>query len=218
MTPFEGRLKSMKRRYYEVFGDLEAEVEFRKLVSLILFALLFVSGFGAFVLAKRPPVVIRVTEVGKAEVIRDLHANNAPTEPEILYFAQNFTKRFTEYNAYTVSRDISEAINMMTERFQKSAWRNVVESGLLAKIEEAKLHASVEFKESKLERETEDHLVVTLVGGRTLKSYKNESFKESNLFKSELILRKVARSRRTPQGLLVDQYSEIILNRIEEPK
>ena len=83
-TRFQEKLESMGRRYYEVFGDIEAQTEFLKLVSLVLLGLLFLALFGAFVLAKRPPVVIRVDEVGKAEAITDLASHNAPSEPEII--------------------------------------------------------------------------------------------------------------------------------------
>ncbi len=215
-TRFEGKLKGLKRRYYEVFGDLEAQAEFLKLISLILLLLLLCSLTGAFVLAKRPPVVIRVADVGRAEVIRDLRTNNAPTEPEIFCFARTFVKRYGEYNAYTLARDMAEAMNLMTSRYQKIAQKELVESGLLAKVEEAGLHAEIDFKEESIERQTPEYLRVAIIGVRTLLSYKNPDYKESSLFKAELVLKKFTRSREIPWGLLVEQYHEIVLNKLEE--
>lgn len=215
-TRFEEKLRSMKRRYYEVFGDLEAHCEFLKLVSLLLLAFLFLASAGAFLLAKRPPVVIRVTEVGKAEAIRDLGAHNAPGEPEIFYFSRSFVKRYAEYNAYTLARDMAEAMNLMTVRYQKTAEREMIESGLLAKVEEAGLYAEIEFKEEAIERETPEYVRVSLIGVRTIKSYKSPDYREASLFKSELVLKKFPRSRDIPSGLLVEQYREILLNQLEE--
>lgn len=217
-TRFEERLGKMKRRYYEVFGDLEMETEFLKLTSLVLFAFLFLALAGAFVLAKRPPVVIRVTEVGQAEAIRDIKINNAPTDPEIFYFAKAFVKRYAEYNAYTLSRDMAEAMNFMTSRYQKTAQKELIESGLLARVEEAGLHASIEFKEETIERQTPEYLRVSLIGVRTLMSYKNPDYRESSLFKAELILKKFPRTQEIPWSLLVEQYREILLNKLEEVK
>jgi len=217
-TRFQTKLESLGRRYYEVFGDLEAQLEFLKLVSLALLCLLFFVIFGAFVLAKRPPVVIRVDDVGKAEAISDLAANNAPSAPEILYFAKTFVKRYAEYNAYTVSRDMAEAWNLMSSRFQAAAKRNLIESGILARIEETKLSAAIEFKEEKIERETPEHVLVSLVWVRTLKSYKDPDYHEASLLKSELVLKKVPRSLPAPSGLLVEDYKEILLNRLEDNK
>lgn len=215
-TRFEEKLQNLKRRYWEVFGDLEAECEFMKLTSLILIALLFFALAGAFILAKRPPVVIRVTEVGEAEAIRDLASNNAPTEPEILYFAKSFVKRYAEYNAYTLARDTAEAMNQMTSGFQKIAQRELLESGLLARVKEAGLHAQIEFKEEEIERETPEYVRVSLIGVRTIRSYQNPDYRESNLFKAELVFKKFPRSREIPSGLLVEQYREILLNKLEE--
>lgn len=217
-TRFQSKLESWGRRYYEVFGDLESHLEFLKLASLALLCLLFFAIFGAFVLAKRPPVVIRVDDVGRAEAISDLAANNAPSKPEILYFTRTFVKRYSEYNAYTVSRDMSEAWNLMSSRFQAAAKRNLIESGILAKIEEAKLYAALEFKDEKIERETPEHVLVSLVWVRTLKSYKDLDYREASLLKSELVLKKVPRSLPAPSGLLVEDYKEILLNRLEDNK
>ena len=217
-TRFQTKLENMGRRYYEVFGDLEAQLEFLKLASLVLLCLLFFAIFGAFVLAKRPPVVIRVDDVGRAEAISDLAANNAPSKPEILYFSRTFVKRYAEYNAYTVSRDMAEAWNLMSARFQSAAKRNLIESGILARIEEAKLCAALEFKEEKIERETPEHVLVSLVWVRTLKSYKDSDYRDASLLKSELVLKKIPRSLPAPSGLLVEDYKEILLNRLEDNK
>src|SRR5207244_2611898 len=148
---------------YEVFGDLEAQVEFLKLISLILLTLLFLALFGAFILAKRPPVVIRVSEVGKAEAIQDLEVNNAPTEPEIFYFAKTFIKRFRELNSYTVARDTAEAWNMMTAHCQKVADRDLVDPGFLSKFKDSGLYTQIEFKEESVERKAPEYVMVNLI-------------------------------------------------------
>ena len=217
-THFHENLEKLKRRYFEVFGDLEAQAEFLKLSNLVLLVILLAVLAGAFLLARRPPLVIRVTEVGAAEPIRDFRINNAPSEPEILYFSKTFTRLYTEYNAYTLSRDISEAFNQMTGHFQKITNRDVVESGLLTRVKEAGLRAAIEFKEEKIERETPEFIRVSLMGVRTIQSYKNPDYKEASLFKAELALKRCQRSINVPFGLLVEDYHEMILNKLEERK
>ena len=208
----------MKRRYYEVFGDLEAPSEFLKLVILILLGLLCFAFVSAFNFANRPPVVIRVSVVGNAQTIHDMRVNNAPSEVEILYFAKAFTKRYEEYNAYTIARDMAEAMNQMTAKYQRVAHEQRVASGLLSKIKEAGLNAAIEFKEEKLERETPEYAVVSLIGVRTLTSYKTPTFREASLFKTDIVLKKYPRSREIPAGFLVEQYNLTILNKLEETK
>jgi hypothetical protein len=217
-TRFHERLQKMNRRFYEVFGDLEAQAEFLKFTTLFLLILVLFSMLGAFVLAKRPPVVIRVSEVGKAEAVRDINTSNMPQPPEILYFAKAFVKRYSEYNSYTLARDLADAMNMMTPKYQKIARRDLMESGFLAKVKEAELNVLIEFKEDKIERDTLDHSIVSLIGVKSITSYKNPEYRESNLFRATLVLAKTPRSIETPSGLLVEDYSEMILNKLEEAK
>ena len=217
-TRLHERLENMGRKYFEIFGDIEAENHFLKILLMALTGILFLVLLGAFTLANRPPVVIRVSEVGKAEAVGNLQVNNAPTEPEILYFTRTFVRRFSEYNAYTLSRDMSEAMNLMTAQYQKTSRHELVESGVLSRVKEAGLNAQIEFKEEKIERETQEYAVVSLIGVRTLLSFKNKDFRESNLFKSEIVLRKHPRSAAVPSGLLVEDYREIILNKLEGAK
>ncbi len=213
-TRFQARVENMKRRYYEVFGDLEAQVELLKLISLLLLALLFLTLFGAFMLAKRPPVVIRVNEVGKAEAIHDLELNNAPTDYELFDFAKTFTKRFRELNSYTLANDTAEAWNRMTARYQKIADRDLVESGFFAKFHDTGLYTHIEFKEETIDRNTPEYVRIALIGVRNILNYNDPDYKESSLFKAELLLKKVPRSREIPWGVLVEDYREILLNKL----
>ena len=89
-TRFHVRLSKVKRKYYEIFGDLEAQVEFLKIICLVLCFFLSSALLGAFVLAKRPPIVIRVSEIGKAEVIKDFNSENKVTEIEAVWFSEHF--------------------------------------------------------------------------------------------------------------------------------
>lgn len=204
----------IKRRYFEAFGDIEEEVRFLRIASVCLIGVLFVLIIFSFLLAKRPPVVIRVSEVEGAEAIRDLEANNAPTEHEIISFAKRFTTRYTGFNSYTVSRDVSEAFNQMTRNFQKKAQKSLIDSGFLAKVTEAGIDTQIEFKESRIERDSKDASVVSLVGVRRVTKYSAGSFNQEVLFRADIVLEKVTRSSNTPEGLLVEEYREILLNEL----
>lgn len=214
-TRFQSKLEGMKRRYYEVFGDLEAQCAFLKLMTLLLLSLLFLSLFGAFVLSRRPPFVIRVDEVGRASVVADLETNNAPSEPEIFNFSRHFIKRFREMNSYTLSRDMAESMNLMSERYQKVARRDLFESGFLAKFGETGLYTKIEFKEEEIERVTPEYVRVSVIGVRTILNYNDPEQRDSSLFKAELLLKKVQRTRAAPWGLLLEDYKELLLNKLE---
>ncbi len=207
----------IKRHYFEVFGDLEKEIKFlRKLAFGLLFIVILELIF-LFNASKKPPVVIRVDKVAGAEVIKDLKHNNEPTSFEIVSFAKRFTVRYTAYNSYTLSKDLAEAFNQMSSSLQKKAQKELIASGLIQKIKDAGIDTQIEFKEEHLERETEKEALVSLVGVREITRYGYPN-REQVLFRADFVLKKVPRSREVPEGLLVEEYRETVLNEVKERK
>ncbi len=207
----------IKRHYFEVFGDLEKEIKFlRKLAFVLLFIVILELVF-LFNASKKPPVVIRVDKVAGAEAIEDLKHNNEPTSFEMVSFAKRFAVRYTAYNSYTLSKDLAEAFNQMSASLQKKAQKELIASGLIQKIKDAGIDTKIEFKEEHLERETEKEALVSLVGVREITRYGYPN-REQVLFRADFVLKKVPRSREVPEGLLVEEYRETVLNEVKERK
>ncbi len=208
----------IKRRYFEAFGDLEEEIKFLRKLSLIFLSFIFLLLIFLFIFAKKPPVVIRVSEVEGARPIESLKENNAPSEHEMIGFAKRFIRRYTGYNSYTISRDMAEAMNQMTYRFQKQAQKKLIDSGFLEKIAQAEIDTELEFKEARLERDSNEAAVLSLVGVRRVSKYGAGDFNQEVLFRADLVLKKVERRETIPEGLLVEEYREILLNELTERK
>jgi len=209
-------MENVKRKYFEVWGDLEAQNNTLKTLVLLMAGLLLVSMAVIYMASVKPPVVIRVNDVGKAEAIGNYTVNNAATEPELFYFTKVFVKKFTEYNSYTITSDIAEAFNMMSANYQKVARKEVLDSNLVAKISQSSINTRMEVREIKLEREDVNYAVLSLLGLRTIQSYQNRDLKEESLFKGDIILKKVPRTMDCPQGLLVEEYREVLVKKIEQ--
>lgn len=207
-------ISKIKRRYYEAYGDLEKENSFLKKLTLGFVLILLLEMTFIFYLGKKEPVVIWADEAGY-QVITNLVSHNEPREFEIVNFAKQFTKHYTAYNSYTVSKDLEEAFNHMTASFQKKAERELVASGLIQKIEAAKIDTEIEFKEEYLDRNSKNASVVSLVGVRKITRYGSPE-REQILFRADLVLKKVQRSRDLPEGLLIQEYRETILNQVNE--
>ncbi len=212
------QFSKVKRRYFEAFGDLEEEIKFLRSFAFVLSGIVFVLLIILFLTAKKPPVVIRVSEVKGAEVLTNLKQNNAPSSYEMIAFAKRFTARYTGYNSYTATRDLSEAFNLMTDRFQKESQKKIVDSGLLQKIKESGIDTQIEFKDQKLERDSEDAAVVSLIGVREIRKYGLDSFNQQSLVRADIVLKKVNRTKDIPEGLLVAEYREILMNELSERK
>lgn len=209
-------MNNIKRKYFEVWGDLEVQNNTLRLLLLGFVLVLFGALLLMYLVTIKPPVVIRVADIGKAEAIKDYSTENTITKPEIVYFSTLFIRKFTEYNSYTISSDISEAFNLMTANYQKIAKKEVLDSNLVAKISQASLNTKVEIREIKLEREDKHFAALSFLGVRTLQSYQNRDYKEESLFKGDIILRKVPRTMNRPHGLLVEEYREVLVKQLEK--
>jgi hypothetical protein len=209
-------MEKIKRKYFEIWGDLEAQ---NNALRLFLFGLLFVlacSLLVIYLITVRPPAVIRVSEVGKAEAVKDYPSENTVTKPEIMYFTKLFIRKFTEYNSYTIASDLAEAFDLMTANYQKVAKREMIDSKLISKISESAIQTQVEIQDIKVEREDKNFAALTVLGLRRLQSYQNRDFKEESLFKGDIILKKVPRTMKHPHGLLVEEYREVMIKQIEK--
>ncbi len=102
----------------------------------------------------------------------------------------------------------------MTARYQKIANRDLVESGFFAKFHDTGLYTHIEFKEESIDRNTPEYVRIALIGVRNILSYNDPGYTESSLFKAELLLKKVPRSREIPWGVLIEDYREILLNKL----
>lgn len=205
-----------KRKYFEVWGDLEAQNNTLKLILSFLCVLLLVSMGLTYLATKKPPVVIRVQDIGKAEAVQKFSVNNQITEAEYFFFTKLFIRKFTEYNSYTVSSEITEAFSLMTSNYQKIAKKEVIDSNLISKISQASINTKIEIREIKLEREDDNFAVISFLGLRSITSYNDRDFIQDSLFKGDIILKKVPRSMDHPQGLLVDEYREILVKQLDE--
>ncbi len=207
-------MEEIKRKYFEIWGDLEAQNNTLKLLLLVMAVLLAISLGLTYLSTRKPPFVVRVSDIGKAEAIKDYRAQNTVTQPELVYFTKLFLQKFTEYNSYTVSSDIAEAFTLMSANYQKIAKKEVIDSNLISKIGEASIHTKVEIREINVEREDDHNAVLTFLALRSILSYQNPDFKEESLFKGDIILKKVPRTMSRPQGLLVEEYREVLVKQI----
>ncbi len=207
--------ENLNRKYYEVWGSLEAQNNTLKAILfgllLVLIILLFLSYLGM----RKPPVVIRVNDIGKAEVISDFRVNNDVSRPELFYFTKLFIQKFTAYNSYTISTDLSEAFSLMTKNYQRIAKKELIDSKLVSQIGQASLYATVEVRDIKIEREDAKYAVLSFIGLRTILNYADRNFKEESLFKGDIILKKVTRSMTKPHGLLVEEYREVLVKELQ---
>lgn len=199
--------------YYEVWGGLEsanralwAALWFA--VTVALLAMLLVRA-----LADRPPVVIRVTDSGRAEVMADNGTQPPVSEFEIKNFLALFEKFFVELNVYTYDADLRAAFAMMTRSFQDKADRILKSEGLIQALKTEQLRTRLVLSELRVTRETPEHLECRIKGYREIGSYLPDKAVREEVFEHEIILKKMPRSESAPYGVLVEDFKESLFKR-----
>lgn len=198
------------RKYFEVWGDSLETVQFLK---KLVIGLVFINAMSLYLLKRsqsKPPLVIRVNEVGKAEPIKNINALAQITKPEVLNFTKLFMKYFLERNFYTWKENLIEAGAMMTPEFREKTNKETSFREEGNSVESNKLTSKLNFSNIEISRETGDSLIVTMKGWRQITSYNDPQFLKETIFEGEMVLKKTSRSVETPYGLLVDSYKEKI--------
>lgn len=202
--------KDAEPKYYEVWGEALESVQFLKKLAVCL---IFMNVLLLILLRhaqQKPPLVIRVDEVGKAEPIKDVNATYRVTKPEVLNFTKLFMKYFLERNFYTWKENLAEAGAMMTPEFKDKANKEVNLSEEANAVETNKLTSKLNFSNIEVSRENTDLIIVALKGWRQMTSYNDPHFLKETIFEGEMVLKKVPRTVDTPYGLLVDSYKETV--------
>lgn len=197
-----------KRAYYEVYGDY---LVMNQSLKRLCFGMIFVNVLLLFLLKKaveKPPLVIRVNEVGVAEPVKNVNASSRLTKPEVLNFARLFMRFYLERNYYTWKENLDEAGLMMTPKFRNWTSKGGNLSEAIAEIETNKLTSHLKFSDIEITRETRDALLLSLKGWQQITSYDDPRYLKETVFEVELGLKKVPRTMDTPYGLLVDSYKQ----------
>lgn len=201
------------RKYFEVFGDTLNELKFFKTLSLCLVVLAIFLVLTLKASLKKPPLVIRVDQIGRAVPVADANTSGALTEPEIANFAQYFLQYFTAWNVYTYNDDFERAFGMMTRdairKLNDYLRTNQVESQI--RNEQIKIKLTV--TDIAVDNNTPDVLNLTVKGYRDITSYANSDIKREQVFEDKLVLKKVVRNAAAPWGLLVDDWSESLFKK-----
>lgn len=198
------------RKYFEVWADA---LEHAQALKKLCFALVFVNILLLILLNRaqqRPPLVIRVDEIGKAEPVKNVNATYRITKPEVLNFTKLFLKHLLERNFYTWKENFIEAGAMMTPEFRDRINKEINLDEEVRAIEANKLTSKLNFSNVEVVRETKEHLIVALKGWRQVSSYNDPRFLKETIFEGEIAILKQPRSMDVPYGMLVDSYKETV--------
>ncbi len=200
--------------YYEVWGGLEsanralwAALWLSISVSTLLFIMLRLQ-------IGRPPVVIRVDDSGRAELVADPGRQPPLSEAEVKNFLALFERFFTQLNSYTYESDLKAAFAMMTPAFRSEAGDMLKRAGVVERLKNDERRTALTLTEIRVLGDAPDALHCEVKGYRELGSYKSDAgAAQEVVFEDDIVLKKVPRSETAPNGLLVQAWSESLFKK-----
>lgn len=173
---------------------------------------IFLLAIGWFHSLKKPPVVVRVDQVGNAATIPNLRLNNEPSDVEITAFAKEFLKSYIELNSQTIQKDLARALNMMSRRFQTAHLKELRKDNFLGKIVQANIRTELEVTELHITSKLPSRVELDVRGiTSTFPLEDTQAPPSKKGFISKLVLLFVERTEPTPNGLVVDDYRSKIV-------
>jgi len=199
-----------QRKYHEIWGNELNQLNFFKKLTLIMAAIVILLLITLKTTLKKPPIVIRVNEVGKAEVLKDIKSLQKLTVPEINNFTQYFLQYFLAHNYYTYDEDFTRAFNMMSPDCRQKLNEYLQANNIINDIKTNQLKTKMQISEIKVEKDSPDYIILKVKGSRDAKSYTTPDYSKETIFEDEITLAKVNRTAEAPWGLLVDSWQESI--------
>lgn len=205
------------RRFYEVFGDCLSENLFLRNLTVVLVGACIIETIGMLRFSSKPPMVIRVDNIGEPVAYDNVRVQNAVTGPEVRNFAEHFTRYLLAWDFYSLTDDVNHALHMMTLPAAQKMISHL--DGMKAEpyTKANTLRTTVSISQIVVEKDTPAIVRVKVRGTRVYISYNNPNFHQETTFEDTFVAQKVDRSPKTPWGLLVDDWQESIYKETETP-
>ncbi len=208
-------VKVREVKHSDVKGFIKDQNNFLKitnLFTLLLLGLSFVLAFKAYI---KPPVVIRENAEGQIQVIKNLIYNDRITPLEINAFSKLFLRRYLAYSSYGITNQLDRSLRMMTRSFEKNNIAAIEKDNTVQGVEKKQIHSELKIKKIKITK-VESGYIYLKVYGNIIRKYYDSKKKKIETFRGDLVLKKVKRTPSRPYGLAAANYSQIILNKLEE--
>jgi type IV secretory pathway component VirB8 len=129
-VPNDSEFNAAKRLYAEQFGDAIVTNAYLKVallaMALISAGLIYANVKTARMVENFKPLVIRISDIGRAEAVNYSTFAYKPQEAEIKYFLSNFCRLYYSRNHYTIRDNFSQSLLFMEGQLQANiaeAWK-----------------------------------------------------------------------------------------------
>ncbi|MDO8526753.1 MAG: hypothetical protein Q7T03_03585 [Deltaproteobacteria bacterium] len=197
----------------EIWDHIRAERRMLLLSLLSLSLICIVFSIALVLVAKRPPDIVTVDDLGKAAYIDNRQKRGqAAGREEIDHVIETFLSNYIAPDSEIIEYQLSQAMNLMTANLQRLQKEDLEKNEGIERIKKAGIRTELKLEKTNIEQDTGALIYVKVWGTRNM--YPKDSLQEKpevEGFKVSLRLRRVPRTKETPNALLIDDIrSEII--------
>jgi hypothetical protein len=199
-----------KRLFNEIWGSLKLE----NLGYKILAGAMFLVALSALALSyyvysiNRVPLVIRVNEAGKAQVLKMTAFKHPAGKGEIYYFAKSFLREMVGFNSFTVRTQIARALNKMSPSYAKYINLTIKRTKYIKNAVAADVQFQLTIKKLEIRNQTKHHIVLRAILTVNIIANQTSKIEQTENYMDRIILKRIKRSVNFPFGLEVVNFTE----------
>ena len=199
-----------KRLFNEIWGSLKLENLGYKILAGAMFLVTLSSlALSYYVYSiNRVPVVIRVNEAGRAQVLKMTAFKHPAGTGEIYYFTKSFLREMVGFNSFTVRTQIARALNKMSPSYAKSMDETIKKDKYVQNAVAANVDFRLDIKKIEIRNQTKHHVVLRVILKINIISNQTGNIEETENYMDRIILKRISRSIDFPFGLEVVNFTE----------
>lgn len=212
--------------HYELWADLSVQNRHLRRNNALHWAVHVVLVIGFVLVGGRPPLAIRVDQLGNADLVSTSGAlATAPTPEEAQHVTRLFAQYVLEVTSGSVARDLQKALVLMTSDFQRVYREKLRQDPSLSVIEKGNVRTALTFDDASTEVRVqkdksgrpERYFITQLAKLDVFRADINTAplLSRDVVVRSTLLV--VPRSPRTLNGLLVDFFEKEIVEPRKQP-
>ena len=199
-----------KRLFNEIWGSLKLEnLGYKILAGAMFLVTLSALALSYYVYSiNRVPVVIRVNEAGRAQVLKMTAFKHPAGTGEIYYFTKSFLREMVGFNSFTVRTQIARALNKMSPSYAKSMDETIKKDKYVQNAVAANVDFRLDIKKIEIRNQTKHHVVLRVILKINIIANQTGKIEETENYMDRIILKRISRSIDFPFGLEVVNFTE----------
>ena len=204
----QGEKKNSQPRYYETWAELIVDMRFHRIIAGAAIFAFFIILFWSMRVLNRPPVVIRVDQLGNPAIVETRSAQNI-TPQEIQNFITYFIDYWRGWDFYKYDDNFTRVFqNMMTQDMANKCNGFLRDNKVIEKIKQENSRYKITIGEIVIKSNDKNYVVAEVSGTREEGSYTLSSKDKKEIRFMATVVMKIVPRTVSPWGLLAQDYDE----------